>query len=97
MTRSLERTEGIGSSDAEVLDDIKIYGWHFVQAFATENEQGPNWAFSIGLFHSFGHPEIIVFRLSLENCMGVVNEIGRQVRAGNQYQIGREYSDILGG
>jgi hypothetical protein len=95
MTRSLEHISSVQPGDAKVLGDIKTHGWHVVKVFARENEPGPEWAFSIGLFHSFGHPEVLVFGLALDNCMKVINEIGRQVKAGSRYESDREYPDIL--
>jgi Domain of unknown function (DUF4262) len=56
MTKAIEQTDGLSSSDAKVLTDIQAVGWHAVGVFPREHEEGPNWAFSIGLFHSFGHP-----------------------------------------
>lgn len=63
--------------------------------FVLKGGRGPEWAFSIGLFHSFGHPEVILFGLPLERCMTLVNVIGRQAKAGTRYQSGKEYADIL--
>lgn len=95
MTRSLKETAGLSEPDAKVLQDILQVGWHVTGVFASEGEEGPEWAFSIGLFHSFGHPEVVVVGLPFERCMDVVNVIGQQVKDGNRYDSGRLYSDIL--
>jgi hypothetical protein len=95
MTRILEDLSGLSDPDKKVLADIQEYGWHVTGVFARKDEKGPEWAFSIGLFHSFCHPEVIVFGLKLDTCISLVNEIGRQVKSGKRYQVEAEYEDIL--
>ena len=95
MTRALTETEGLSASDVKVLRDIQRVGWHVTGVFASKGEQGPEWAFSIGLFQSFGHPEVIVFGLPFKRWMDVVTVIGQQVQDGSRYDLERLYTDIL--
>jgi len=95
MTRSLDLTDDLSAPDAKVLTDIRTQGFHIVGVFPREHEEGPNWAFSIGPFHSFSHPEVIVRGLSLKTCESVVSIIGEQVKTGCRYEIGEVYNDIL--
>jgi Domain of unknown function (DUF4262) len=97
MTRSLEDFRGLSVSDAKVLEDIRTHSWHVTGVFPSQGEPGPDWAFSIGLFRSFVHPEMIVFGLKLVVCMSVINEIGQQIKSGKHYDAGEEYGDILNG
>jgi hypothetical protein len=95
MTKSLTEKGGLSAPDAKVIGDIQSVGWHVTGVFAHKNETGPEWAFSIGLFHSFQHPEVILFGLPFERCMDVVNVIGQEVKAGRRYEPRGEYADIL--
>jgi hypothetical protein len=95
MTKSLEEKPGLSAPDAKVLGDIQTVGWHITGVFARKNEKGPEWAFSIGLFHSFQHPEVVVFGLPFARCMDTVNVIGKEVQKGKRYEPGGEYTDIL--
>src|SRR5947199_6255865 len=95
MTRALEQTDGLSAPDAKVLNDIREVGWHITGVFAQKHETGPDWAFSIGLFHSFGHPEVILLGLPFQSCMDVVSVIGTQVKAGVSYEAGGQHADIL--
>jgi len=95
VTRQFQETPDLSASDTKVLTDIQSHGWHVVKVFSRQNEKGPEWAFSVGLLHSFGHPEVIVFGLPLDICMRVVNAIGEQVRAGKRFTTDGEYDDIL--
>jgi hypothetical protein len=95
MTKSLDEQRGLPAPDAKVLGDIQRVGWHVTGVFAQKNEKGPEWVFSVGLFHSFQHPEVLVFGLPFERCIDVVNVIGQEVQAGKRYEPGGEYADIL--
>jgi hypothetical protein len=95
MTRSPDLTDGLPAPDAKVLTDIQKEGFHIVGVFPREQEEGPNWAFSIGLFYSYGHPEVIIMGLPLKTCMSVVSHIGKQVKAGMHYAVEETYDDIL--
>jgi hypothetical protein len=95
MTRSFEVLRGMSDSDAKLLHDVQRVGWHVIKVFALEAAERPDWAFSIGLFHSFAHPEVVLFGLPLDRCMTLVNVIGRAVQAGKRYQHGEKYADIL--
>ena len=97
MTRSLEEKRGLSAPDARVLGDIQRVGWHVTGVFAQRDATGPEWAFSIGLFHSFQHPEVVVFGLPFQRCMDIVSLIGQEVQTGKRYEPGAEYTDILQG
>jgi Domain of unknown function (DUF4262) len=95
MTRSLENSAELSVPEAKVLRDIQTYGWHVTKFFGTGVEAGPEWAFSIGLFHSYCHPEVIIFGLKLDICIALVHEIGGHIKTGKEYDVEGEYGDIL--
>lgn len=81
--------------DEKVFADIQQYGWHVVQIL--EDEVRPAFAFSIGLFQTFQHPEIIIFGLPLEMARQVLNNIGQEIEQGKQYWPAAAHDDILEG
>jgi hypothetical protein len=85
----------MNSGDKQVLSEIEKYGWHVVQVL--EDEEGPAFAFSIGLFHTLKHPEVIIFGLPLEIAHQLINNMGQAVKSGQNYLPGHEYDDILEG
>jgi hypothetical protein len=95
MTRSLEPTDDLSAPDVKVLTDIRTEGFHIVGVFPRQDERGPNCAFSIGLFHSFRHPEVIVCGLSVKTCMSVISNIGGHVKTSGRYEPDAMYDDIL--
>jgi len=95
MTRSLEEANDLSALDAKVLREIHTDGWQITGVLAGEQEREPDFAYSIGFFHSLGHPEVILFGLPLDTCMRAVNVIGIDVRSGMRFEPGRVYAGIL--
>jgi hypothetical protein len=95
MTKSLDSSEQLSAPDAKVLSDIKRVGWHTVGVSPNQDEDGPHWAFSIGLHRTFNHPEVIILGLPVSTCMEIVNAMGKQIEAGVRYEADKEYADIL--
>jgi len=58
-----------GDSDRKLLADVQGHGWHVIGVETDEEE--PGFAYSIGLYHTFRHPEIIVFGLSRGEVLAV--------------------------
>lgn len=53
MTEHDPRCEG--GNHQKVFDDVAKHGWHVVKVL--EQAKVPGWAFSIGLYKNFKHPE----------------------------------------
>ena len=43
-----------------------------------------------GIFHSYQHPEIVIFGLELDNMQKIVNNIGSAIKNGAKYEPGNE-------
>jgi hypothetical protein len=69
-----------GGDDEKVFTDVADYGWHVVRVL--EKSETPGWAFSIGMYRNFNHPEIVVFGLDGDLLHSVINSIGEGVRTG---------------
>jgi hypothetical protein len=82
-----------GTDDAQVLADVAEYGWHVVKVF--EKEETPGWAFSIGLYRNFNHPEVVVFGLDGDLMHSVINSVGDNVRAGKVFEVDADYPDLI--
>lgn len=95
MTRSLEEADDLSSLDARVLREIHTDGWQITGVLAREQEPGPEFAYSIGFFHTMEHPEVILFGLPVETCMKAVNLIGLDIQSGVHFQTGLVYEGIL--
>jgi Domain of unknown function (DUF4262) len=75
--------------------NVQKYGWHITYLSATD--KSPGWAYTIGLFETFHHPEVSVFGLGDDILIGVVNSLAKSVQAGHHYRAGYTYPNILDG
>lgn len=83
--------------DTQAEEDIKRiveeYGW-FVGAFEA-NTATPAFAYTIGLWKNFRHPEIISFGLSTELLHSIINEAGNMVKEGKGLALDKDNHEIL--
>ena len=93
MKKHDPRCKGVSGSEEKLWDDVVKYGWHVTGVFDTED--APAWAYSIGLFHSFEHPEILIFGEEVELMMSMINIIGEQIRSGKRFEVDKKYAGFI--
>ncbi|MEU6037452.1 DUF4262 domain-containing protein [Actinomadura sp. NPDC047616] len=89
--------------DRDRLDNFELrtivhiteYGWSVVLVGA--DEQGPGWAYTIGLWHSHRSPELGMFGGDVYEMEEALNALGRQVAAGRPVADGERRDDVLRG
>ena len=72
--------------------DIQSYGLHILKV--TGDEEWPEFAYTVGLFHSFNHPEVIVLGLPGETAQAILNNLADVIRTGKRFAAG-EVSEVL--
>lgn len=77
----------------KVSEDIKEYGWHVIKVL--EDESGPGFGYSIGLFETFRHPEVAIIGLTPELTHDLINIIGELVRENKPLISSTFRSEIL--
>jgi hypothetical protein len=82
-------------AEQKILDDVAQHGFHVVNIL--EEGDLPPFSFTIGLFHSWQHPEVVVYGLPDRTAHLVLNGVAEAVRAGGRYEAGREYEGLLVG
>lgn len=78
-----------------VAQKIESHGWAVVKV--AEDQSLPAYAYSVGLFERFGHPEVIAFGLDADKLQDIINGVGREVKAGAQFAHGVTSDAILHG
>lgn len=66
------------SGQQKVVADVERYGWHVRKI--SEDGSTPGWAFTVGLWHTFGHPEVAMFGLRVPDMGLWLDAVGEQVR-----------------
>jgi hypothetical protein len=79
--------------DQRVTEDVKRYGWHVT--YVREESGLPGWTFSIGLFETFKHPEVLIFGLSMDVSTAVINRLGKSIESGKVYEAGFYYPEVF--
>ena len=91
MTTHDPRCEG--PNDQQVLDNVAQYGWHVMKIL--DLDDAPAWAYSIGLYRTFNHPEIVVFGQQLDLMHSMINSIGEGTQAGKTFELDGLYPDLI--
>jgi hypothetical protein len=81
--------------ERRVVDDVRAYGFHVIKVM--EDEEGPGFAYSVGLFHTLEHPEILIVGLDLDVMHGMISGIHDQIREGRRFEARMQSAGILEG
>jgi hypothetical protein len=77
---------------SRVVGDVTAFGWHIVMVVS---ERTRDWAYSIGLWHTFRRPELAIFGLPTQNAATLINQIGDQVKSGLVLRSDQRLPDLL--
>jgi len=83
------------AGDRKLLDDIATYGWHVMNVF--EAKDSPPFSYTIGLQHSYGHPELIILGLPDNVAHPTLNIAGEAIKKGRRYLAGEVSDEFLEG
>lgn len=86
---------GKDASERKVLEDIAEYGWHCVHIFAEGDL--PPYAFTVGVFETYKHPELIIFGLPREVAHQVLDLAVRALRSGAITDLSLPSDELLNG
>lgn len=81
-----------GGSRDEIAGQVAEHGWHLTAVLPSNGR--PGWAYSVGLWHTFRHPEVAIFGLP-PGRNGLVNVAAEVVREGRQLTPGGVLSEVL--
>lgn len=81
--------------DVAILGDIDRVGWSVIQIEPDDKDDpGPPYSFSVGIFHTHGHPEIILLGLPHNVAGQIINDIGDLIASGQKIEAHRTYDDL---
>jgi len=79
--------------ESSLASDIKKFGWKVMILEATDYL--PAFAYTVGLWKNYNHPEIISFGLTTKTLHTILNEAGEIARSGQNIEVGRSYNDFF--
>ena len=83
----------ICGDDDKVLHDIATHGWHVVMVDATD--YFPSFAYTVGLWKNYKHPELISFGLSSQTLHSILNIGGDIAKSGQRLLTTKVYDDFF--
>ena len=81
----------------QILRDIARVGWHVVKVLEGAEDDEPPFAYTVGLTRSYGHPELMIVGLDLDDMHAVLNDLGDLVKAGRVFAPMDQVAEILEG
>lgn len=76
-----------------IVNDMKAYDCHIV--LLEDNGYLPAFAYSIGLYEKFNHPEIVIFGLKNDVMGRLINQIRDEIKNGEIFKPKQTYSNLL--
>ncbi|WP_406004969.1 DUF4262 domain-containing protein [Streptomyces sp. NBC_00637] len=77
-----------------IIENVRKHGWHVVMV--PEDDIGPGFAYTIGLSHTHGAPELAMFGLDVHAMHRVLNRLGEKA-AGSTLADGQKHPDVVDG
>jgi hypothetical protein len=80
-------------AEKKIRSDVEKYGWSvglFEKGTAT-----PSFAYTIGLWKTYNHPEIIAFGLPIDLLYTILNDTGELIKEGKQFSLSVDNNEIL--
>ena len=87
----------VGTDDGErkVIADIEKYGWHSLNI--TAEKDSPPFTFTIGLFETWQHPELIVVGLKPETVRPILATLTQELAAKQPRDLTAVADDLIEG
>ncbi len=85
----------IGKDELLVLTkgNIEKFGHQVILVYGTG--YSPSFAYSIGLYNTYKHPEIICFGLPGDLGHGIINDVAILIKKGEKIEISKNYNNIF--
>jgi len=83
----------LSERDKKLISDIEKLGWIVFKVL--EDDRGPGFCYSVGLYKHYQHPEIVIVGLKLDLAHILINEIGESIKEGKKFHSGEFYPEIL--
>ena len=87
------RTVGEDESEQRVIDDIATHGWHCVHIMGEPSH--PQYSFTIGLYETYGYPELIVCGLSSDVAHEIFSIMARAASQGKPIDLSAPTDELL--
>jgi hypothetical protein len=81
------------NGDIKLLRDIREHGWHLVGI--PDDEAGPGFAYTVGLYLRTLQPEVLIMGVPLEPSFRILNGVAQYLMGGGTITPDRRYSEFV--
>jgi len=87
------KSQELEPDEEKLVRNIEEHGCHILLV----GPDHPKWAYSVGLYDRFQHPEIIIFGLKPEVAQWMINELAARIQKGERFEDGATADGFLDG
>jgi len=91
----MPRKRSTDANDQKLFDDIENFGWHCLHVLE-EDELQP-FSFTIGLYATFGHPEVLIYGLQRSTAHEILALVAEAAKSGKPIDASLPTEDLLYG
>ncbi|MFZ2266289.1 MAG: DUF4262 domain-containing protein [Azonexus sp.] len=89
------RTIGKDPSEIKLLEDVEKFGWHCLNILA--EDELPPYSFTVGLYHSYQHPELMIFGLPANLAHQILRIAADAIKSGKPINLELPTEELLRG
>ncbi|MGP4009949.1 DUF4262 domain-containing protein [Streptomyces sp. 4N124] len=89
-----QQADALDPRTQSTVDTVAEHGWQVMMIPA--DDQGPGWAYTIGLWHRHRIPELAMFGLEIHLMQTLLNDLSRRAVEGQPLETDQERHDIAG-
>jgi hypothetical protein len=78
---------------AQAKDNIEKFGLHVLSVMGTQ--YSPSFSYSVGLYQTYNHPEIICIGLPINLGHTIINDVAAIIQSGETISINKNYDNIF--
>jgi hypothetical protein len=78
-----------------VLRNVEAFGWHCTSVTQEDEGDDPPFTYTVGLFKTFGAPEIIMFGLSQDVAHSILSIYARRLEEKNPISVDAPCPDLI--
>jgi hypothetical protein len=80
--------------ELKAVEDVRNHGVHILHVFDAEGD-APEFSYTVGLWHTHGHPEILISGLKESLRQSLLNHLNRMISEGREFKDGQSYTDVI--
>ena len=91
----MPRKTASNPTEKKLLDDIDAFGWHGLHILG--DDEYPPFSYTVGLFHSYGHPELLIYGLPRDVAHAILRIAAQAAASGQPIDLSAPTDALLEG